>query len=75
MRLRAPAPDDAPAVLAVLQARDAIDHGGLDYTLGDLRDEWQGAEFDLSCDAVVAEDAGRIAGYGGAARGAGCGVA
>jgi mycothiol synthase len=64
MWLRAPVPGDAPAVLAVLQARDAIDHGGLDYTLGDLRDEWQGAEFDLASDAVVAEDAGRIVGYG-----------
>jgi mycothiol synthase len=63
MRLRAPVPGDAPAVLAVLQARDAIDHGGLDYTLGDLRDEWQGAEFDLASDAVVAEEAGRIVGY------------
>lgn len=64
MRLRAPVPDDAPAVLAVLRARDAIDHGGLDYTLGDLRDEWRGAEFELSSDAVVADDAGLIVGYG-----------
>lgn len=63
MRLRAPVPDDAPAVLAVLAARDAVDHGGLDYTLGDLRDEWQGADFDLASDAVVAEVRGRIVGY------------
>lgn len=63
MRLRAPAPDDAPAVLAVLAARDAVDHGGLDYSLEDLRDEWRGAEFDLASDAVVAEDRGRIVGY------------
>lgn len=67
MRLRAPVPGDAPAVLAVLQARDAVDRGGLDYTLGDLLDEWHGAEFDLASDAVVAEAGGQIVGYGAVA--------
>jgi mycothiol synthase len=64
MRLRAPRPEDAPGVLAVLDARDAVDHGGLEYTLADLRDEWNATEFDLSSDAVVVEEpGGRIVGY------------
>lgn len=64
MRLRPPVPDDAPAVLAVLRARDEADIGVPDYTLGDLEDEWRSSEVDLAVDAVVAEDAdGHIVGY------------
>jgi mycothiol synthase len=64
VRLRPPMFDEAPAVLAVLTARDVADIGAPDYTLSDLRDEWRLSEFDLSTDAVVAEAPdGKIAGY------------
>jgi mycothiol synthase len=56
--------DEAPAVLAVLTARDVADIGAPDYTLSDLRDEWRLSDFDLATDAVVAEAPdGKIAGY------------
>lgn len=64
MRLRAPVLDDAPAVLAVLVARDLADLGVPDYTLEDLLDEWGGSDFDLAADARVAEAGdGHIVGY------------
>jgi mycothiol synthase len=64
MRLRAPTPGDAPAVLEVLVARDIADLGAPDYTLEDLHDEWRGSDFDLASDAVVVEtDDRQIAGY------------
>jgi mycothiol synthase len=64
MRLRAPALDDAPAVLAVLEARDVADLGVVDYTLGDLLDEWRAGDFDLAADAVAARSSeGRIVAY------------
>ena len=64
MRLRAPVLDDAPAVLAVLQARDLADLGLVDSELGDVLDEWRASDFDLSADAVVVEaDDGSIVGY------------
>ncbi|MBV8956087.1 MAG: GNAT family N-acetyltransferase [Solirubrobacterales bacterium] len=56
--------DEAPAVLAVLTARDLADLGAPDYTLSDLRDEWGLSDLDLATDAVVAEAPnGKIAGY------------
>lgn len=64
MRLRPPTQSDDEAVLAVLVARDVADFGAPDYTLEDLRDEWRASDFDLSADAVVAENAdGRLVGY------------
>jgi mycothiol synthase len=64
MRLRAPVQDDAPAVLAVMVARDMADLGAPDYTLEDLRDEWGLSDFNLATDAVVIEaDDKRIVGY------------
>jgi mycothiol synthase len=64
MRLRAPVPDDAPGVLAVLIARDVADLGAPDCTLEDLRDEWRASEFDLSADAQVVQlSDGQIVGY------------
>jgi mycothiol synthase len=64
MRFRAPVPEDAPAVLAVLVARDIADLGAPDYTLEDLRDAWRATGFDLAADAVLATgDDGRIIGY------------
>lgn len=64
MRLRAPAADDAPAVFAVLAARDTADLGAPDFTLEDLREEWRFSDVDLTADAVVVEAADRtIVGY------------
>jgi mycothiol synthase len=64
MRFRAPGPADAPAVLAVLQARDEADLGEVEHTLGDLRDEWESSDLDLERDAQVVEGAdGRIVAY------------
>jgi mycothiol synthase len=64
MQLRAPDAADAPAVLAVLTARDRADIGEADYTLGDLRDEWWASEIDLAADTRVVELDGVIAAYG-----------
>jgi mycothiol synthase len=56
MRLRPPTAADAEAVLELIVARDVADLGVPDYTLADLREEWQLNEIDLSRDAVVVED-------------------
>jgi mycothiol synthase len=62
--MRPPVAQDAPAVAAVLAARDTVDLGAPDFTLEDLLDEWRLSEVDLSRDAIVAEGADRrIAGY------------
>jgi mycothiol synthase len=64
VRFRAPVPDDAPAVLAVLTARELADLGVRVFTLEDLRDEWRATEFDLERDARVVESGdGRIVGF------------
>lgn len=64
MRLRAPVWDDAPAVLAVLVARDLADLGVPDITLEDLLDEWGGTDLDLAADVRVADAGdGHIIGY------------
>src|SRR5690348_11504848 len=58
MRFRAPVPAHAPAVLAVLEARDRADLGEVEYTLGDLIDEWTISDLDLDQGARVVEVAG-----------------
>jgi mycothiol synthase len=63
MRLRAPDAADAPAVLAVVTARDRADIGEADYTLGDLLDEWAATEIDLDADTQVVEVDGAIVAY------------
>ena len=63
MRFRAPTLHDAPAVLAVVVARDVADIGVPDFALGDLRDEWGEAGIDLRNDAVVVERGGEIVAY------------
>jgi mycothiol synthase len=64
MRFRAPVPADAPAVLAVLEARDLADLGEVQYTLEDLLDEWHSSDLDLEQGARVVElEDGRIAAY------------
>ncbi len=64
MRLRAPRPEEAERVLALLVARDTADLGRPDVTLGDLLDEWRGSELDLARNATVCELEDRtLAGY------------
>lgn len=63
MRVRAPAIDDASAVLEVLAARDIADIGVPDYVLEDLLDEWRGSDLDLAADSRVVELDGRIVAY------------
>jgi mycothiol synthase len=64
MRYRAPVPADAPAVLAVSEARDIADLGEAENTLEELRDEWRSSDLDLERDALLVEDAdGRIVAY------------
>ena len=62
VEIRAPVPGDLEAVHAVIMARDVADLGHPDYTLDDVREDWEGA--DLARDAWVAiPPGGRIAGY------------
>jgi mycothiol synthase len=63
MKFRAPVHDDAPAVLAVHDARDLADLGVADYTVQDLLEEWQATEFDLASNAIVVEEGTRILAY------------
>jgi len=64
MRLRAPVQADAPAVSAVLTAREMSDLGVRHHTPADLRDEWRASALDLAADARVVESAdGTIVGY------------
>jgi mycothiol synthase len=57
--LRHPTPADAEGVLAVLLARDVADIGHPDFTLEDLRADWETPGVDLSRDAWVVEEDGR----------------
>ena len=59
---------DAPAVLAVLLARDRADLGAPDHRLQGLLDLWGGGELDLMLDTIVAEDPFGIAGYAAVSR-------
>jgi mycothiol synthase len=59
---------DAPAVLAVLLARDRADLGAPDHQLQGVLDQWRGGELDLVVDTIVAEDAAGIAGYAAVSR-------
>src|SRR5579863_2123695 len=64
MHLRPPTFQDADAVLELLIARDVHDFGRPDVVLGDLLDEWNSSEVELSVDAVVAEAGdGQLIGY------------
>ena len=63
MRLRAPEPGDAPAVLALIVARDVADLGRPDYTLEDVQADWAAPGTDLARDAWIAEEDGAALGY------------
>jgi mycothiol synthase len=63
-RFRAPTPDDAVGVHAVIHARNVADLGVPDYTLEDLRDAWKRSDLQLATDALIAEaDTGQIVAY------------
>ena len=63
MKLRAPAPEDAPAVLDLIVARDIADLGRPDYTLEDARADWAAPGFDPLRDAWLAEQDETALGY------------
>ncbi len=64
MRVRAPEPSDAPAVLDLLVARDIADLGRPDYTIEDVRADWAAPGVDPALDAwLVEEDDGQAIGY------------
>jgi mycothiol synthase len=63
MRVRAPEPADAHAVLELIVARDVADLGKPDYTLEDVRADWAAPGVDLARDAWLVEDAGTPLGY------------
>jgi mycothiol synthase len=61
MHLRAATPHDAQAVTDLVIAGDLEEVGEVDYSLGDVHDEWR--ELDLHHDALIVEDdAGTIVG-------------
>src|SRR3982751_4571641 len=63
--LRHPTPADAEGVLGVMLARDVADIGQPDFTLEDLRADWETPGVDLTRDAWVIEaDGGRIVASG-----------
>ena len=64
MRYRAPVLADAPAVSAVLRARQTADFGVPIHALEDLLDEWQGGALELDRDARVVEaDGSQLVAY------------
>src|SRR4051812_47185764 len=61
MHLRAATPEDAEAAAGLVIAGDIEEVGEVDYSLGDLHDEWR--ELDLARDTlIVSDDAGAIVG-------------
>jgi len=64
VNLRPPTEADAPAVFAVIAARDRADLGFPDSTLEDLNETWGASDFDLAADAALIEDHdGQIVAY------------
>ena len=61
MHLRAATPEDAQAATDLYIAGDIEEVGEIDYSLGDLQDEWR--DLDLARDTlIVSDDAGTIVG-------------
>ena len=56
MLLRPPRPDEAAAVHAVIRARDVADMGRPDYSVQDVRDDWELPGVDIERDVFVVED-------------------
>src|ERR687892_1421310 len=60
---RAPTRSDLDAAVSVIAASEEATHGVVDVTAEDVRSDWERPSFDLSSDAVVVTDAGRIVAY------------
>jgi mycothiol synthase len=56
--LRAPTAADASAVAELLRARDLVDLGRAEVTVGDVRADWEPPQLELERDAWVVQDAG-----------------
>jgi mycothiol synthase len=56
--LRAPTTVDAEAVAELLRARDLVDLGQPEVTVGDVRDDWEAPEVELERDAWVVQAPG-----------------
>jgi mycothiol synthase len=56
--LRAPTAADAEAVAELLRARELVDLGRAEVTVGDVRAEWEAHELELEGDAWVVQDPG-----------------
>jgi mycothiol synthase len=63
MKVRAPEPSDAQAVLELIVARDVADLGRPDYTLDDVRADWSSPGIELALDAWLVDDGGDPLGY------------
>ena len=63
MRVRAPHPTDAPAVLDLIVARDIADLGRPDYSLEDVKADWAAPGVDPERDAWLVEEEGLPLGY------------
>jgi mycothiol synthase len=60
---RAPARSDLDDVVATIAASEKASQGIVDITQEDIRSDWERPSFDLSTDAVVVTDDGRIVAY------------
>jgi mycothiol synthase len=60
---RSPTRGDLDAVVSVIAASEEATQGVVDVTAEDVRSDWGRPSFDLSSDAVVVTDAGRIVAY------------
>jgi mycothiol synthase len=63
MQVRAPKPNEAPAVLELIVARDIADLGRPDYTLEDVQADWAAPRMDIARDAWLAHDGDGLLGY------------
>jgi mycothiol synthase len=61
--MRAPRTDEAQAVTDLVVACDVYELGSPDFELDDLLTDWNMPGFDLSRDAVVVEEEGRLVAY------------
>jgi mycothiol synthase len=62
--IRVPLPDDAQAVVDLINICSLAEGGSPDFTLAGLREDWDAPSFDLASDAWLAEgSAGRLLGY------------
>jgi mycothiol synthase len=68
LRFRAPAPDDAAAVTAVINERELADRGSTEITAEMVRAHWSEREIELAVDGRLAVVGGRAVGYALATR-------